>query len=323
MTSFTLRLVLFVLLQAAIFGLAWKPDQPRQTNMLATTLDKHARLDALTRAGRPKVVLTGGSNVPFGFQSPLLEQLLGRPVVNMGIAAGLGAPFMLGEITSSLGAGDVAVLAFEYDLYESLGHALAQRQLLEFRPQSLRYVPATYQKALWDESLLAVAGAVIRRSWIASAPTDSLLPADAWYTRGGFNEWGDYTAHYTRAPSLPGLPADDPVFNPRLPERPSAVVLAALGRFADVAARRHARVALTWPPLPEEVYQRHEARLRQLAEAISTWSRSAPGPIEILGTPRDFAFPRSAFYDLTYHLHTAGAEQRTRRVAELLRPLLR
>lgn len=314
MLRFLAKAVLFVLLQTGVFLLLWRPDMPGQVNMLATTLDKHVRL---ARSPGPKVVITGGSNVPFGIQSPRLEALLARPVVNMGLAAGLGAPFLLNEIAPAVAPGDVVIGCFEYDLLEGRGHALALRQLLEFRPQSLRFLPAPFQKGFFDEEALSVIGAVVRRSQIASPPQASLLPADAWYPRTLFNPWGDFTGHYGRPSVLVALTPDDPVFNPRIPRRVHPEIAGRLVAFGEHCRQRQARFVLTWPPLPREVYERR----RQDIEALAAQVRALPH-LEVVGSPVDYAADRSAFYDLTYHLNDDGARRRTDRLAEQLHSTL-
>ena len=51
--------------------------QPPTGSYLDAVIDKHARL---AQAAPPRVLLAGGSNTAFGFDSPLLEGLVDRPV---------------------------------------------------------------------------------------------------------------------------------------------------------------------------------------------------------------------------------------------------
>ena len=46
----------------------------------ASLIDKIARLESINE---PKIILVGDSNVAFGFDSALIEQKIGMPVVNM------------------------------------------------------------------------------------------------------------------------------------------------------------------------------------------------------------------------------------------------
>src|SRR5690606_26128837 len=64
-----------------------------------------------------RVVLVGGSNLAFGIDSKAIEAAVGCPVVNMGMNGYFGVRFMLEEVAPRLRAGDVVVLAFEWDNY--------------------------------------------------------------------------------------------------------------------------------------------------------------------------------------------------------------
>src|SRR5690349_17326278 len=96
MRAFLSKVILFLLLQAVLFAILLKNyDASNETNYFARIVEKHQRLAA---SPPPRVILLGGSNVPFGFESDVMEGAIGRPVVNMGLAAGLGAEFMLTDI---------------------------------------------------------------------------------------------------------------------------------------------------------------------------------------------------------------------------------
>jgi len=62
---------------------------------------------------RPTIVLLGGSNVAFGFQSQMIIDSIGMPVINAGLHAGIGLKFMLDECLPRLHRDDVLVLSPE------------------------------------------------------------------------------------------------------------------------------------------------------------------------------------------------------------------
>src|SRR5688572_21345445 len=103
MKILALKVALFLLLQGALFRAFWNPDLPWETNYLAATIDKHQRL-AGTRP--PRIIFIGGSNLPFGIKSDMMQKELGRPIVNMGLVAGLGIDFLLKEVAGQVRAGD-------------------------------------------------------------------------------------------------------------------------------------------------------------------------------------------------------------------------
>ena len=87
---------------------------------------KTARLDS---TDRNKVVILGGSNVAFGYDSKLLTDSLNRPVINAGLHAGLGLKFIVDDASRYLKRGDILVLSPEYEHFFAAtaygGHPLA------------------------------------------------------------------------------------------------------------------------------------------------------------------------------------------------------
>lgn len=113
MRRFAINLILFALVQICLFTVLRDPGMSGQKKCIARTIEKHLRLE---KTPPPRTILVGGSNVSFGFDSRLLEEGLGKPVINMGLAAGLGIEFMLNEVRSHISAGDTVLLSFEYDI---------------------------------------------------------------------------------------------------------------------------------------------------------------------------------------------------------------
>lgn len=65
----------------------------------------------------PRMILVGGSNVAFGFDSEMLEDSLGIPVVNDGLHAGLGLKFMMDDLFSKVRRGDILLIIPEYNQF--------------------------------------------------------------------------------------------------------------------------------------------------------------------------------------------------------------
>ena len=73
------------------------------------------KVDRLYSIKEPKIVIIGGSSVPFGIDSELMEKALGMPVVNFGLYASLGTKLMLDLSRGAINEGDVIVIAPETD----------------------------------------------------------------------------------------------------------------------------------------------------------------------------------------------------------------
>ena len=74
-------------------------------------LDKMTMLDNPSR--QPSIVLLGGSNVAFGFNSQMIVDSIGMPVINTAVHAGLGLKYMMDECLPRLQHGHVLVFSPE------------------------------------------------------------------------------------------------------------------------------------------------------------------------------------------------------------------
>jgi hypothetical protein len=315
MKRFCSRVVAFALLQALILAvLVWDSDLPRESNYMAATIDKHRRLE---RTHPPRIIFIGGSNLPFGIQSDLLERELGRPVVNMGLIGALDPEFLLNEVRGRVGAGDVVVLSLEYNLFASEGNWLTLVQLLGYRPASSRFVPPRQWKRLLQEDGLTILGTAARRSFGFASERTPPSPGEANYTRQGLNQAGDYTAHYRETATLSAEPLESPVFRPPMVRPMTPRVRAALERFARHCHERGARFVFSCPPRPREVLQPQAAAVEGIVQSL----RRVP-QLAVLDTPSEQVYDRSLFYDTAYHLTKAGARQRTSRLIRELREVL-
>ena len=80
---------------------------------LGELADKYARLCELDDEN--KIVIIGGSSVPFGINSAMIEENLGLPAVNFGLYGPLGTTVMMDLTRGHIREGDIVVLAPETD----------------------------------------------------------------------------------------------------------------------------------------------------------------------------------------------------------------
>ncbi len=66
---------------------------------------------------QPKLVVVAGSAAMFGVDSGLLEQAVGRPVVNLGVNAGVLAPYIQHYARQAIKPGDWVLLPVEYPMF--------------------------------------------------------------------------------------------------------------------------------------------------------------------------------------------------------------
>ena len=73
------------------------------------------KVDRLMSIEEDKIVVIGGSSVAFALDSALMEEELGKPVVNFGLYAALGTKLMLDLSRDGIKDGDIVILAPELD----------------------------------------------------------------------------------------------------------------------------------------------------------------------------------------------------------------
>ncbi|MEM6456278.1 MAG: hypothetical protein AAF772_14375, partial [Acidobacteriota bacterium] len=118
MISFLTRVALFALVLAAAYGALahgvrsrTPPDDGTARQFVQTLRAKHMRAEGLDQ---PALLFAGGSNLPYGIHSDVIEQGLQVPVANLGMNAGLGLDWILNEVRHFAQPGDAVVLSLEY-----------------------------------------------------------------------------------------------------------------------------------------------------------------------------------------------------------------
>ena len=133
-----------------------------------------------------KVIVVGGSSVAFGIDTPLMEEYLGRPVVNFGLYAALGTKLMLDLSRSNIGEGDIVILAPELD---------AQTLSLYFSSEAtLQAIGDNYSMARYirgDNKLSLIGGIWKHTTKKLELMKNGIPDPDGVYNRKSLNEYGD------------------------------------------------------------------------------------------------------------------------------------
>lgn len=247
----------------------------------------------------PRVIVVGGSSVPYSIECETVAEAAGMPCIAMGATAYLGMEYYLALIDDSLHEGDVVVLAPEFTMLEdSVGYSLVW-MAVENSPELIRRLPVRYLPSMalsfyeYGREKLS-----LYRSEGAPDKTPGQLFAEA-----GFGPWGDvitpresllesgYDRNNTLAPDASSL---------------SDAFVRAVNRFCSRARDAGATVVMTWAPFDELAFTGSEedldgleARLKSEIDAVYA------------GSLRDCLLPGELFYDSNNHLTSEGARLRT------------
>jgi hypothetical protein len=254
-------------------------------------IDKHRRLE---NTGTPRIVLAGGSNLAFGIDSGLIQNVLDVSVINTGVSVNFGLGRILDDLVPRLNPGDILVIVPEYDHFESLWNGGANAYELIF--DARRY------RLLANRTLYGFPSGILSYAKTKVSAMIPRRPDPSAYTRDGFNEYGDYVKYL--AMENRQFASSKPLKN--LETR----YLARFFRLVDAFTARGITVLVSYPSFEEAVFFASETFISELDAALRA------GAVRVISNPRDYAFPRSYFYDTSYHLNAEGRELRTARLIQ-------
>jgi len=315
-TNFLAKFLLFGCLLTTVLWLVFFVFLPPDyRDAFSIIYQKQAYLE---KTQSPKVILLGGSNVLYGIDSALLEQRLGRPVINIALQVGIPLTMQMNQIEAQLKPGDILLMSVEYDSYvlpDGSNSSLAR--LLEVYPKGVGWLDPVNLKALPDILKIMFQEKYNR----VRSSTDYKWPSLAEIVNPGsqlpealiqlFSPRGDILAHL----DLPGKPISAAPFfaytqfNPR--------ILDIITDIGQRAALKGATALLTFPSARQT---NCEASQDTFAKLYDRLKRDLTLPI--VGTPNRYCFPDIYFFDTSYHLLREGRRVRTLQMVDDLQPYL-
>jgi len=270
-------------------------------NYQAAILDKVERLESLPS---PKIILVGNSNLAFGINSKLIEKECGMPVVNLGLHGGLGNAFHENIAKLNIGQGDIVILCHTDFSNDTIVDP------------DLACITLECHRELWHiprrQDMLALLKAypnyVVSSAFLWATGRGNQVDNSSYYTRGLFNEYGDYIyerpflAEYSfenESVSVPEI-SDDCMerinaLNTYVEEQGAQLLIAAYP-ICDIGAA------------PDKVeFEMFQEKLQEKSDA------------EVISDYTDYYFPKEYFYESTLHLTNEGADLRTEQLIQDLK----
>ena len=293
-------LILFALLLpvSALAGIGFLTPPQYDKTFLGALSPKVERLYSIEE---PKVIIIGGSSVAFGYDTKLMEQHLGMPVVNFGLYASLGTKVMLDMAKDAIRKGDIVVLAPEMD---------AQTLSLYFNGEAL------WQAADSDFSLLAKVhsdnrNAMIGNFWGYTAGKFHYLRTGApdpegVYRADSFDEYGDLI--YSRPQNEMALAYDPTTIISLTPSILDAEFATYLNEYIGDAEKKGATVYFTFSPM-NELAMAGDTTDQSLLDFYAYLTRTLD--CEIISSLKDCIMEAGYFYDSNFHLNDSGVIVRT------------
>lgn len=290
-----LTIALFFVINGVLFT-------PGENHYMRALEDKHERLGSTKGS---KILLIGDSNLAFGIVSEDIEKETRMQVVNLGLNGGLGLLFSINQVKEFVNAGDIVIIS---PVYKQTGKYFYGSSALNYAIQCnfifLKYINSPHQ---------------IKKLIIQNKTPEALMMQlsnknENKLNRAGFNKYGDYIAHYKDTPTfkiesaLKNIKPYYEIFDD---------VVNKVNHFIKEAERKEAKVLYSYSPIPKSFYKRDETKIYEYHQELSKKINC-----DIIGTPSDYIFNDTLFFNTEDHLVYEGAKKRTQILIEQIIPYL-
>ncbi len=261
----------------------------------------------------PRLLLLAGSNAMFGMRSPTLSVAYERPVVNLGVNAGLLLPYVLDHGLRTIRAGDIVLAPLEYHMYTWNGELseVLVKHILESDPGWLIQRPWMAAKF----SVQVPAAQLIRQIFL---PQMKSMP-DGIYGPHHLDEWGDQThsSLTERSDAMHDwLYGHSPPHDYGHQQWRNSLAWKELRTFSDKLVERGACLILLPAAMAFEPQYQDDVLERTFYSDLPLVAREHG--LVYVGNPRNFMYDKSLFFDTEYHLSAEGRTLHTRKLIALL-----
>ena len=283
-----------------------------ESDYMAAIIDKHSRLK---ETSSPRILLVGGSNIVFGFDSERIEKEFEVPVVNLGLHGGLGMQFIMNELKSILNDGDIICLSLEYSMPLD-GNYRLQKRTASYFPEAFDYI-SNYPDPIKEidsriKNIRRMANYLYQSAMKTIEGSNSLVTDDGIevYSRKAFNSYGDNISHLNKKPpyKLRIKMVSMNQYYKKIDE---------LNKLFHFANKKNAKVYFFYPSYAQTAYEMNKITIVEYQFDIKRDLN-----IPVLNNPKDFVFNDSLFYDTVYHLNKEGRKIRTEEFINILKKYL-
>lgn len=277
-----------------------------ETSYNAVIIDKYKRLQ---ETPSPKIVLIAGSNFAYGINSKLIADSLQKPVVNMAIHYDYGTKFMLNQISNELRQGDTVIMGFEY-IIESKGNKSEQLLMARYFPKAkewIRFDDFFEEIRENGQMRINIFKTVLERIYKNEEMSYQISDTTSVFFRGATNEYGDLISHYNN-PSIKPIPRA--ILSDKVSLKDA---IDDMNVFYEAMKSKDIKVYFVFPTYSEKNYAFDKKIIDKYQKEYDKYAK-----FPILGTPSDFVFADSLYYDMAYHLTEKGGEIRTQKIIQML-----
>jgi len=252
-----------------------------------------------------KIVLIGGSNVAFGFNSKLIEEEFdGYKVVNFGLYAMLGTKIMMDLALDSINEGDMVFLSPEIN---------PQSTSLFFNGESTLKALEDNMNILWrlpkdnrDSVIGSYYDFVINRS-----KQKDIIEPNGVYQRKNFNSYGDILYEEFDENNIPYISRNrmtlhyDPTMIVDYSHTIDQTFFDYVNSYNNLITKKKAKLYYCFSPTNEKAVVDYGNSVEYY------WLLRKHLSCEVIGNPTDYIIDPHYFYDSNFHLNDVGAIYRS------------
>ncbi|MEO8759316.1 MAG: hypothetical protein ABI388_00205 [Bacteroidia bacterium] len=306
MKEFLLKITLLLIVTLLILtaSLFFIPDFVSKNSILGGLIDKHEKLKKIKTE---KIIFVGGSNISFGLDSKKIVDKFNKPVVNMGVHAGMGLKFIMNDIKSYINKGDVVVLIPEYENFYTnnfYGEMELVSVLFDVDPSGKKLVDAKQWSHLMNY-MPTYAAKKIKNYVFSPFQKQNISSEINIYDRQSFNEFGDAYIHW-ELPNQNYLPSKKTSGD----EKINQDVISSIKGFKEYVVEKGAKFIFLPPVIESQSYVNQASAIDFIT--VSLISNSISFSVE----PNRYKFSPAYFFNSYYHLNKKGVDKRTQLVIE-------
>ena len=271
-------------------------------------LRQFTKMEAVSNPERGRaVILLGGSNVTFGFDSQRLEEKVGIPVINAALGAGLGLKMILDDCLPRIKSGDILVLSPEYEhFFGSTAYGGADMTYL-FYLRSCQYPGSISLEQI--KIILENTPSFVNYKWeCLYRRIRNKTNSEGPYFYTSYNERGDVCWHWTHD-TLTTYKAHQDIIHGEFNSKYFHYMIKQLKALEN----EDVKVLLIPPAFAYSAYRKNQRIIKEISDSLD-----ANGYAFII-PPVECAYNDSLFYNTMYHLNYKGVIKRTENLAQNLK----
>ena len=298
----TKKIIAIVLVLAIVFGInqVLLVKAYNQYSLYGSFLAKLERANSLQGE---KIMIIGGSSSNLGIDSRYLQELTGKAVANLSVSAAVPLRVYMQVAEKYANAGDVILMPLEYSYYAADFYQINEAYVdvtavdggLKCQDSFLGNLEYCYNGFLRSFTRL--------NDCLMFAVKDAMHNENTIYIADSVNEYGDFVLHENRQPTYVREIKNTQFQYDRQ-------VVEELNGFIRRMEAKGVRVYLTYPAFDMGSIGNSESYVQAVVQMIEE-NFSAEN---VLGTPEQFSFDESYFYDTAYHLQYENRAVYTERI---------